>query len=71
MPSLNQKIYVLKTDDPEPHIKVEPGKQYSVTTVSVVDNSLDLINEQSGGELRPARLCGSNSTCLAIIEITE
>jgi hypothetical protein len=67
----NQKVYLLKADESEPHIKIKPGKQYTVTAVSVVDNSLEALDEKSGEELRPARLCGSKSTCVAIIEIAE
>jgi hypothetical protein len=38
---------------------------------SIVDSDLEAIKEETeeGAALRPARLCGSRSTCVAIVEV--
>lgn len=67
----NIKVHVVASDDERPLLRVEPGKRYEVTVASVVDSDLRVVKEETEGgtTLRPARLCGSRSTCVAIVEV--
>jgi hypothetical protein len=64
------KFHLIQSDDAEPLVRLTPGKRYQVVATAVVDSDLQAIDvetEMSG--VRPARLCGSRSTCVAIVEI--
>lgn len=63
------KVQLVASDDERPRVRLEPGKRYDVVVTSVVDSDLEAIKDETeGGTLRPARLCGSRTTCLAIVE---
>jgi hypothetical protein len=62
------KIHLVQSDDEAPRVKLEVGKRYEVVATTIVDSELG--NVGPGDERsRPARLCGSHSTCVAIVEI--
>lgn len=63
------KVHLVASDDERPQVRLEPGKHYDVVVTSVVDSNLEAIKDETEeGALRPARLCGSRTTCLAIVE---
>jgi len=70
-PSLRgSMVRLIESDDERPKVALTPGKRYEVIATSVVDSDLnDVTDEMEGPALRPPRLCGSGSTCLAIVEI--
>lgn len=61
-------IRLIESDDDHPMVRLQPGKRYEVMVTSVVDNNLAAVAEETGAAARPARLCGSRSTCMAIVE---
>jgi hypothetical protein len=65
------KILLIQTDETEPRVKLVPGKRYDVVAVPVVDQDLRAITEEvkDPSQMRPPRLCGSRSTCMALVEI--
>ena len=68
-PTSNIKVQLVASDDERPRLRLEPGRHYDVIVTSVVDADLQTIKaETEGSMLRPARLCGSRSTCVAIVE---
>jgi len=67
---LGAKIHLVQSDDAEPRVKLSPGRRYEVVTTSIVDIDFQAIGDQADhAAARPARLCGSRSTCVAIVEI--
>jgi hypothetical protein len=63
-------IHLIESDETEPHVKLEPGKRYEVVATPVVDRDLRQIDEETKRPVeKPARMCGSRSTCVAIVEI--
>jgi hypothetical protein len=62
-------IRLIQSDDPEPLVRLTPGRRFEVVAVPIVDRNLDQVTDDAGEEVRPPRLCGSRSTCLAIVEI--
>ncbi|MFE4874319.1 hypothetical protein [Streptomyces sp. NPDC056682] len=64
------KIRLIASDDTDPQLPVVSGHQYEVVTTTIVDSQLSDIAEETSGETarRPPRLCGSRSTCVAIVE---
>jgi len=66
----DRTIRLIESDDAEPRVKLTPGKRYDVVATTVVDRDLRQVEESAKlpGE-RPPRLCGSRSTCVAIVEI--
>ena len=63
------KVHLVASEEEQPRVRLEPGKHYDVTVTSVVDSDLDVVKEETeGAALRPSRLCGSRSTCVAIVE---
>jgi hypothetical protein len=64
-------VHLVASDDEQPRVRLAPGKRYDVVATSIVDSDLKTIKDETdeGAALRPARLCGSRSTCLAIVEV--
>ena len=63
-------IRLIESDDEQPRVMLTPGKRYEVVATQVVDSDLRAVTDEAEGPaLRPPRLCGSRSTCLAIVEI--
>jgi hypothetical protein len=63
------KIHLIASDDAEPRVKLAAGKRYDVVVTSIVDHDFnEVAADAKDPQLRPARLCGSRSTCLAIVE---
>ena len=62
-------IRLIQSDEAEPLVRLTPGRKFEVAVVPIVDRNLDEVTEDAGEEVRPPRLCGSRSTCLAIVEI--
>jgi hypothetical protein len=60
---------LIQSDDSEPLVRLRPGKRYEVVATPVVDSEMRPVTDETGPEARPARLCGSRSTCVAIVEI--
>lgn len=64
------RIHLVQSDEAEPKVRLSPGKRYEVTVTTVVDSDFRAIEaETERPATRPARLCGSRSTCVAIVEI--
>lgn len=70
-PASKNTIRLIASDEEEPRVRIKPGKHYDVVATSIVDSDLETIQQETeeGAALRPARLCGSHSTCVAIIEV--
>ena len=69
-PESSRKTYLIQSDDAEPRIKLTPGKRYEVVVTSIVDSDLrEITGEAKRPAARPPRLCGSRSTCVALVEI--
>jgi hypothetical protein len=63
-------IHLIESDETEPRVKLKPGKRYEVVATPVVDRDLRQVDEEAKRPVeKPPRLCGSRSTCVAIIEI--
>jgi hypothetical protein len=62
------KVQLIESDDDEPRVRLTAGKRYEVVATTVVDHDLREVPDK-GHEARPARLCGSRSTCVAIVEL--
>lgn len=62
-------IRLIQSDETEPLVRLTPGRKFEVAAVPIVDRNLDEVTGDPGDEIRPPRLCGSRSTCLAIVEI--
>jgi hypothetical protein len=60
------RVQLIESDDAEPRVRLVPGKRYDVVATTVVDQDMQQVPEDAR---RPARLCGSRSTCLAIVEV--
>ena len=67
--SKNTAIRLIQSDDAEPLVRLTPGRRFEVAAVPIVDRNLDEVTDGAGEEVRPPRLCGSRTTCLAIVEI--
>ena len=66
----DRTVHLVESDDAEPRVKLTAGKRYDVIATTVVDRDLRKVEEKAAKpELRPPRLCGSRSTCIAIVEI--
>ncbi|MCF3106958.1 hypothetical protein IPZ58_36175 [Streptomyces roseoverticillatus] len=64
------KIQLVSSEDDQPMVKAVPGKCFEVVTATVVDSDLQAVSDETADvSARPARLCGSRSTCVAIVEI--
>lgn len=63
-----KEIRLIESDDERPLVRLQPGKRYEVMVTSVVDSNLAAVTEETGAAARPARLCGSRTTCMAIVE---
>jgi hypothetical protein len=61
------KIHLVESEDAEPRVKLEAGKRYEVISTAIVDADLNRIDVDE--RARPARLCGSRNTCVAIVVI--
>jgi hypothetical protein len=71
-PTHPAQIRLIESDEAEPRVRLARGKQYEVTVAPIVDNDLRAIaDEADAPPARPARLCGSRSTCIALVEIDE
>lgn len=65
-----QNVRLIQSDEENPRIRVTAGRSYKVITTTIVDSGLDLVSaEVENPQMRPARLCGSRSTCVAIVEV--
>ena len=64
------KIHLIQSDDAAPLVRLAPGKRFEVVVTAVVDSELQAIDDETEAPgVRPARLCGSRSTCVAIVEL--
>jgi hypothetical protein len=64
------KVHLIQSDDAEPRVKLTSGKRFEVVATPIVDCNFDAISEEAAEpQARPPRLCGSRSTCVAIVEI--
>lgn len=61
------RIRLIESDDETPRVALTPGTRFEVLATPVVDTDLNDVSDDAAA--RPARLCGSRSTCLAIVEI--
>jgi hypothetical protein len=61
-----RRIHLIASDDAEPRVKLAAGRRYDVVATSIVDHDFNEVAPDT--KARPARLCGSKSTCLAIVE---
>ncbi|MFE6286339.1 hypothetical protein [Streptomyces sp. NPDC057877] len=69
-PASTPKIRLVASDEEQQHVRLTPGTRYEVAVTTIVDSQLEDISEESlGSAARPPRLCGSRSTCVAIVEI--
>lgn len=63
------RVRLIQSDDERPQVRLDPGRRYDVVVTAVVDTDLESIKDETEGTtLRPARLCGGRSTCIAIFE---
>jgi hypothetical protein len=64
-------VQLIASDEEQPKVRIKPGKHYNVVATSIVDSDLETIKDETEERagFRPARPCGSRSTCLAIVEI--
>jgi hypothetical protein len=63
------RIHLIESDDEQPYVRLEVGKRYEVVATAVVDADLKTIADEEARKSAPPRLCGSRSTCVAIVEI--
>lgn len=69
-PASAPKIRLVASDEEQQHVRLTPGARYEVAVTAIVDSQLEDISEEAlGSAPRPPRLCGSRSTCVAIVEI--
>lgn len=72
-PGRGPSIRLIESEDEVPKVALTPGKRFEVVLTPIVDTGLNEVSEEVGGSsalpVRPPRLCGSRSTCLAIVEI--
>jgi hypothetical protein len=68
-PEKRMPIKLIASEEGEPRVEHRAGKRYEVAVVPIVDRDLNAMEEGIEEAARPARLCGSRSTCVAIIEI--
>jgi hypothetical protein len=70
-PASTPKIRLVASEEEQQHVRLTPGARYEVAVTTIVDSQLEDISEESFGNdvQRPPRLCGSRSTCVAIVEI--
>lgn len=62
-PGAGGAVHLIVSDEENPSIPLVAGKNWRVTSVSVVSPELKKSNAIA------ARLCGGTSTCLALVEI--
>ncbi|MFF9408075.1 hypothetical protein ACF1B0_21500 [Streptomyces anandii] len=64
-------IRLIESDDENPKVRTAPGGRFEVVVATVVDSDLQAVTGETTAKeaLRPARLCGSRGTCVAIVEI--
>ncbi|MEU8034695.1 hypothetical protein AB0C13_40180 [Streptomyces sp. NPDC049099] len=65
------RIRLVESDDEQPKVRTTLGSRFEVVVATVVDSDLQAITDEilTNQAKRPPRLCGSRSTCLAIVEI--
>lgn len=64
------RVHLIQSEDAEPRVRLTPGKRYEVAVTAVVDSDLQRVEDETETPaIRPSRLCGSKSTCVAIVEI--
>lgn len=63
VPAGGGAVHLIVSDEANPPIPLVPGKNWRVTSVSVVTPEL------KKSKAVAARLCGGTSTCLALVEI--
>jgi hypothetical protein len=68
------RILLVASDERDPKIERRTGKRFLVNAVSIVDTNLRKVAGEAAGVFRPKpkrppRLCGSRSTCVAIVEL--
>jgi hypothetical protein len=66
------KVFLIQSDEAEPRVRLVPGERFEVAVAAIVDNDLQKIEAESKWISRykkPARLCGSTSTCIAKIVV--
>jgi len=65
-----RSIHLIESEDREPLVRLTPGKRFEVVATTVVDSDLREVTDAARRpDARPSRLCGSHSTCVAIVEI--
>jgi hypothetical protein len=66
------RIHLIASDETEPKVRLAVGKRYQVIATTVVDHDLnEVAGEVDEPRLRSPRLCGSRSTCVAIVETAD
>jgi hypothetical protein len=70
-PATRITVQLVESDDEQPKVRIKPGKRFDVVATSIVDSGLEAIKDETeeGVALRPARLCGGRTTCIAIVEV--
>ena len=66
------KAFLIISDETSPSISVtaEIGKKFQVTSISLVDTSLQEVSEEVAKQALAARLCGlRRGRCVAIVEV--
>lgn len=61
------KVRLIESAETRPSVRLTPGKRYEVVVTSIVDPTGAALKPNR--RPRPPRLCGSRSTCMAIVEI--
>ncbi|MDQ3933279.1 MAG: hypothetical protein M3340_01455 [Actinomycetota bacterium] len=68
------KVYLIASEESEPDVESARGRRFEVSAVSIVGPDL---RQVEGGDMlrprpmKPPRLCGSRSTCVAIVEMPD
>ena len=60
-----RKFTFIVSDEANPSVKLKPGMKFEVQSVQLMDPTLKKVPTTK------AALCGSSSTCVALIEVGE
>ena len=62
--STSKKVHLIVSDEKEPNIIAKPGMKFEVVVVQLVNPKME-----PSAPIAKATLCGSDSSCVAIIEL--
>lgn len=66
----SMRVQLIQSEDEEPRVTLAQGRTYKVVSATVVDSDLEAVAaEAQTPQARPARLCGSGSTCIAVVQL--